>query len=186
MVSEEVLVKKCKEGNALAQKAVYDRFSPKMLGVCLRYSSNKHEAEDILQDGFIKVFQKIDSYTGNGSFEGWVRRTIVNTCLDHIRKTKNLKLNVDIDTVGYLEPIAENVHSDLATQDLLQMVQSMPLGYKTVFNMFAIEGYSHKEIGQELKISENTSKTQYRKAKLYLQEKILELESSYLNSGKAG
>lgn len=186
MIAEERLIEKCIEENPVAQKELYDKYASKMLGVCMRYATNLTEAEDILQDGFVKVFRKIQTYNNAGSFEGWIRRTMVNTCLDHIRKNKNLKMNVDIDSVSYLEPVAENVLADLATEDLLNLIQAMPVGYRTVFNMFAIEGYSHKEIAEELNISDNTSKTQYRKAKLYLQEKILKLESSYINSGKAG
>ncbi len=182
-MSDEKLIEACLQGKEIACQELFERFSPKMMGVCLRYAIDEDEAQDMLQDGFIKVFKKLKSYNAQGSFEGWIRRTIVNTCLDHIRKNKNKKLNVDITEVTSNESgVDELVTSDLATQELLKLIQQLPTGYRTVFNMFAIEGYSHKEIGDELGISENTSKSQFRKAKLQLQEWIKAIELNWERS----
>lgn len=185
-MTEEEIIADCVKGKERAQKALFDLYSRKLMGICLRYASDHDEAQDMLQDGFIKIFQKLGSFNSDGSFEGWLRRTMVNTCLDHLRRTKNLRLNVNIDSVGYLEPVRETATSKLATEELLKLVQALPTGYKTVFNMFAIEGYSHREIGEALGISENTSKSQFRKAKLHLQQALEELNLINWTSEKAG
>lgn len=185
-MTEKELIQQCIKGNAKAQKALYTQHSGKMFGVCLRYADNEDEAKDFMQEGFIKVFTKLSTFNGNGSFEGWIRRTMVNTCLDNIRKMKYIKLHVELEHAKEQQYAFEDVLSIMATDDLLKLIQKMPKGYRTVFNLYAIEGYSHKEIGDELGVSENTSKSQYRKAKLYLQEKLELLENSNLKSGKAG
>jgi RNA polymerase sigma-70 factor (ECF subfamily) len=182
----ENLVKRCKKGNSAAQKELFDRYSGLFMSICCRYVKDTDEAKDVLQEGFVKIFQKMSSYESTGSFEGWMKRTVVNTCLDHLRKTKKFEANVDLDNVSYLEPINEKVTSHLAHQDLLNLIQELPDGYRTVFNMYAIEGYAHREIADEMGISENTSKSQYRKAKLQLQEAIKKLEHSYLDREKTG
>ncbi len=173
-MDDETLVKYCLKGDPKAQRVLFDKFAPKMLSVCLRYAKNKEQAEDVLQDSFVKVFSKLKLYKG-GSLEGWIRKIMVNTSLDLIRKEKKYQDNVVIDNVEFkLEKnsyILETIHAD----DLLKLIQEMPIGYKTVFNLFAIEGYSHKEIAAELSISENTSKSQYSRAKIYLQQKLKEL-----------
>lgn len=153
------------------QQELYSRFASKMYGVCLRYAGNAEEAEDILQEGFIKVFNKISSYRGEGSFEGWVRRIFVNTAIEHFRK----KI--------YLQPITEteentvegkylSVLDNLAEKDIVQLIQQLSPGYRTVFNMYVVEGYTHKQIAEMLGISEGTSKSQLSRAKLILQELI--------------
>jgi RNA polymerase sigma-70 factor (ECF subfamily) len=153
------------------QKELYDRFAAKMYGVCLRYASNAEEAEDILQEGFIKIFNKIQSYRGDGSFEGWIRRIIVNTAIEHFRKKV------------YLQPISEteentvegkylSVLDSLAEKDIIQLVQQLSPGYRTVFNMYVVEGYTHKQIADILEISEGTSKSQLSRAKLILQDLV--------------
>ena len=182
-MSDEQLIEACLQGKEIACQQLFERFSPVMMGVCLRYAVDEDEAQDMLQESFIKIFKKMKSFDAKGSFEGWIRRTVVNTCLDHLRKHKKQKLNVDISEVTSTESgVDEMVTSDLAAQELLKLVQKLPTGYRTVFNMFAIEGYSHREIGEELGISENTSKSQFRKAKLQLQEWVnaieINLESS--------
>ena len=135
------------------------------------------QAEDVLQDGFVKVFTKLDKYTGGGSLEGWVRRIMVNTALDQLRKTTKFNANVSMDDVNYkVESSDTDALASLMEEDLLKLVQEMPDGYKAVFNMFAIEGYSHKEISKELGVSENTSKSQYSRAKAYLRTKLEELK----------
>ena len=173
-MNEEQLVNKCLEKDTLAQKQLFDFYSKRMMGVCLRYSKDSEEAQDVLQMGFIKVFEKLDMYNHKGSLEGWIRKIIVNTALDNIRKNKKLMNNVEIDKVDYqLHNNNENAIDELSAQDLLKVIQSMPTGFKTVFNMYVIEGYSHKEIAEELNISVNTSKSQFSRARAYLQKVLI-------------
>ena len=169
------LVKKCIEGDQRAQRELFEKFAPKMLGVCMRYAKNTEQAEDVLQDGFVKVFTKLSHYKGDGSLEGWIRRVVVNTALDQIRKNTKLQDNVALDDVDYKLELKGNVLETLAAEDLMELINEMPTGYKAVFNMFAIEGYSHKEIAQELNVSENTSKSQYSRARSYLKKKLEEI-----------
>jgi RNA polymerase sigma-70 factor (ECF subfamily) len=173
-INEEQLVKKCLEKDALAQKQLFEYYSKRMMGVCLRYSKDMEEAQDVLQMGFIKVFEKLEMYNQKGSLEGWIRKIIVNTALDNIRKNKKLQNNVDIDKVDYqLDNHDETAVEALSAQDLLKVIQSMPTGFKTVFNMYVIEGYSHKEIAEELNITVSTSKSQFSRARAYLQKVLI-------------
>lgn len=167
-MTEEQLIDGCKARNPLSQRNLYEKYSRKMMGVCLRYTNNRDEAEDVLQDGFVKVFEKIGSFQSQGSFEGWLRRIFVNTSLDSIRKNKENNLLADIEQVGYSLDSGSSVESDLNAEELLKILNQIPAGYKIVFNMFVIEGYSHKEIADELGVSESTSKTQFLRAKAYL------------------
>ena len=130
--------------------------------------SSKPEAEDVFQMAFVKVFNNLKDYHFEGSFEGWVRRIFVNSCLDQIRKNKKTKYDVDIDDVAFKLEDDSFIYENMAADDLMKLIQGMPTGYKTVFNMFAIEGYGHKEIAEQLGISENTSKSQYKRARNYL------------------
>ncbi|MEY3424805.1 MAG: hypothetical protein RL679_163 [Bacteroidota bacterium] len=166
------LVIECVKGDSRAQRMLFERFSKKMLGVCMRYAKSTEQAEDVLQDGFIKVFSKLNDFKHDGSLEGWIRRIMVNTSLDQIRKENKLLGNTSLDNVDYKLQNNAFVLENLAAKDLMKMVQSMPVGYKVVFNMFAIEGYSHKEISEHLGISENTSKSQYSRARAYLRERL--------------
>lgn len=176
-MDEITLANKCIEGDPRAQRKLFEMYAPKMMGVCLRYMKDQAQAEDVLQDGFVKVFTKLDKYTGGGSLEGWVRRIMVNTALDQLRKTTKFSANVSMDDVNYkVESSDTDALSSLMEEDLLNIIQEMPNGYKAVFNMFAIEGYSHKEISKELGVSENTSKSQYSRAKAYLRTKLEELK----------
>ena len=174
-MDDSALIEKCKAGDQRAQRELFEKYAPKMLGVCLRYAKNKEQAEDVLQEGFIKVYTKLEHYQSKGSLEGWIRRIMVNTSLDHIRK--NLKFQGDrpVDDVGF--KLEQNTFNgdQLFEEDLLKLINAMPPGYKVVFNMFAIEGYSHKEIADELGVSENTSKSQYSRARAYLKAKLEEL-----------
>jgi RNA polymerase sigma-70 factor (ECF subfamily) len=163
-----------KRGDRRSQKAIYDLLSAKMFAVCLRYMGDRDVAEDILQDGFVTLFSKLDSYSGDGSFEGWARKIFVNTALMSLRKKDALKNSEDVD-------IAWNITSDDPTaiqrigyNDLLKMIASLPPGFRTVFNMYVIEGYSHKEIAESLGISETTSRSQLQRARVLLQTKIKE------------
>lgn len=167
--------------DASAQRLLYDKFARKMFGVCLRYAKQREEAEDLLQEGFIKVFQKISSYKGEGSLEGWVRKVMVNTALDHIRQQKMLWSDLaDVVEEGE-EPMIGN---EIGVSELMAQLQKLPIGYKTVFNLFAIEGYSHKEIGEMLHISEGTSKSQYSRARNQLMILVHELNKEYTYTHK--
>lgn len=172
-MNDSTLVKKCIDGDQRAQRALFEKFAPKMLGVCLRYAKERAQAEDVLQDAFIKVFTKIGDYKG-GSLEGWIRRIMVNTSLDQIRKNHKFQDNIDIDKVDY--KVVDNgfIIEGLMAEDLMILINTMPDGYRTVFNMFAIEGYSHKEIAKELGVTENTSKSQYSRARAFLKTKLEE------------
>lgn len=174
-MNEDILVKKCIEGDNRAQKRLFDLFAPKLFGVCLRYMKDHDLAQDTLQDGFVKIFTKLSDYNGKGSFEGWMRRITVNTCLDQLRKDQKLKVNTPIDDVSFLVKDNHWIEEELTAKDLLKLVESLPDGYRVVFNMFAIEGYSHKEIAEQLNISENTSKSQFSRAKSHLRRKLIEL-----------
>ena len=174
-MEDSALVKKCIKGDARAQRALFEKFAPKMLGVCIRYAKNSDQAEDILQDGFVKVFTKLSNYSGNGSLEGWIRRIIVNTALDEIRRNIKFQNNISVDDVDYKLELDSHIVEGLAAEDLMKIINDLPDGYRIVFNMFAIEGYSHKEIAMQLNISENTSKSQYSRARAYLKNKLEEL-----------
>ena len=171
-INEERLIKGCRNNDSVAQGDLYQKYSPILFGICLRYVKDIAEAEDILIQGFMKIFQKIDQYKGEGSFEGWMRRIVVNQSLTYLRKNKSMHLKVEME---HVENKAEASTYDvtLDTEDLLKMVQQLPIGYRTVFNLYAIEGFSHKEIAQKLNISDNTSKSQLSRARKLLQ--------SYLN-----
>jgi len=173
-MDDNALVKNCIEGDPRAQRALFEKFAPKMLGVCIRYTRNTEQAEDVLQDGFVKVFTKLNHYKGGGSLEGWVRRIMVNTALDQIRKNVKFQDNVAMDQVDYKIEQQGFILEGLMEEDLLKIINEMPTGYKTVFNMFAIEGYSHKEIAEQMGISENTSKSQYSRARAFLKTKLEE------------
>ena len=175
-MDDTTLVIECVKGNPRAQRMLFDRFSSKMLGVCLRYAKDSEQAEDILQDGFVKVFTKLKDFKNEGSLEGWIRRVMVNTALDQIRKNTKTLGDVSVEDVQYKIENNDHIAEQLMAKDLLKLVNSMPDGYKVVFNMFAIEGYTHREIADTLGISESTSKSQYSRARAYLRERIPETD----------
>lgn len=164
------LIHGCIQGDRRMQKALYDKYAGKMYAVCLRYMGNADDAQDILQDGFIKVYKNLERFRGEGSFEGWVRRIFVNTAIEQIRKKKNdLSLtekeeSIELKSVTAIENINE--------KDLMKVIRELSPGYRAVFNLYVVEGYSHKEIGELLGISEGTSKSQLARARMILQEKI--------------
>lgn len=171
------LIDSCMNGNREAQKILYDHLAPKMFPLCIRYVGDRTLAEDVLQDGFITLFSKLESYKGEGSFEGWARRIFVTTALMDLRKKDALKMSEDLDAARSLK--ADNVSQtqNIGYKELMKLVMSMPTGFRTVFNMYAIEGFSHKEIGKMLGISETTSRTQFSRARIWLQNKIKEQEN---------
>jgi RNA polymerase sigma-70 factor (ECF subfamily) len=171
-MDDATLIIECVNGNPRAQRLLFDKFARKMFSVCLRYAKNEEQAEDVLQDGFVKVFGKLKDFKSEGSLEGWIRRIMVNTALDQIRKNNKQLGDTNIDDVGYKIENNDFIVESMMAEDLMKMVQAMPDGYKVVFNMFAIEGYSHSEIADTLGISENTSKSQYSRARAYLRERL--------------
>lgn len=174
-MDEQALIKDCLKGSPIAQRKLFEKFAPKMMSVCLRYMKDGQEAEDVLQDGFIKVFQKLNAYENTGSLEGWIRRIVVNTALDQLRKNSKFGYTDDVNEVGYKIENHDFTVEGLMAQDLMKLISQMPEGYKVVFNMFAIEGYSHKEIADLLGITESTSKSQYSRARAHMREKLEKL-----------
>ena len=170
-----IIIDKCRKGDRSAQKKLYDYLAPKMFAVCLRYMGDRMPAEDILQDGFITLFSKLDSYSGEGSFEGWARKIFVNTALMSLRKTDALKLSDDLEEAGSLSSDISTQIQNIDYKEIMKIVMKLPDGYRTVFNMFVVEGFSHKEIAQALNISEVTSRSQLQRARMILQEKIKKL-----------
>lgn len=174
-VTLESLIALCRKQDAKAQRLLYERLSPKMMGVCRRYIGDASEAESVLVIGFLKVFNKINQFSGTGSFEGWVRRIMVNESLLYLRKNKNMYLEVDIEEAS-IEPDYGQANYLFEEQELLEMINNLPVGYRTIFNLYAIEGYSHKEISAQMGINENTSKSQLSRARAILKNKVLKRE----------
>jgi len=170
-IAEIDLIKGCISSDRRMQEELYRRFSPRMYAVCLRYAGNAEEAEDILQEGFIKVFKKMDSFRNEGSFEGWIRRIFVNTAIEHFRRKKYL-LPVTEKEENTIEGKYTSVLDELGAKDILALIQELSPGYRTVFNMYVVEGYTHKEIADQLGISEGTSKSQLSRAKVILQDMV--------------
>lgn len=168
------LIESLKKGNRKAQKEVFDLLAPLMFSVCLRYSGNRETAEDILQDGFVTLFSKIDSYKGDGSFEGWARKIFVNTALMELRKKDALKMSEELDSARSLSAPTSSQIEDIGYKELMELIAGLPAGFRTVFNMYVIEGYSHKEIAETLGITEVTSRSQLNRARAWLQARIAE------------
>ena len=183
MLNEQELIDGCRKSERSFQKALYERYCRKMLVVCLRYSRTTAEAEDILQEAFVKVFHGIKNFRQERKLETWITRIMVNTALNFQRKKLYLFPMVDVEEVDI--PEDEVSISDINFSQLLEMIQTLPQGCQIVFNLFAIEGYNHKEIGEMLGISEGTSKSQYARARSLLQEKLLKESSYYPRYGEA-
>jgi RNA polymerase sigma factor (sigma-70 family) len=172
-MNEQELIEGCKRKYPLSQRMLYNAYAPKMMSICCRYVSDKDIAKDILQDGFVKVFTKIGTYSGEGSFAGWVKRIFVTTSLEYLRKNDSMKLVVSLDEYENIEDeINASVFSQLSADDLLSFIAKLPTGCRTVFNLYAIEGYSHSEIAKMLKIKENSSQSQLLRARRILQNNL--------------
>jgi len=168
------LVKECLEGNNQAKEELYRRFERKMFGVCMSYAKNKMEAEDILHDGFMKVLLNLESFRGDGPLGGWIRRIMVNTALNHLRAQSGINDSIEIETIEDEElDHNKDIIGHINEKEMIRFIQDLPTGYRTVFNLYVVEGYSHKEIGDLLNISENTSKSQLSMARKTLQKKIM-------------
>ena len=173
---DQKLIESCIKGDRAAQKAFYDRLAPRMFPLCIRYVGDRTLAEDILQDGFVTLFTRLDSYKGDGSFEGWARRIFVTTALMSLRKKDALKMSDDLEAAKGVRTETASQVQNIGYKELMSLIMTLPPGFRTVFNMYAIEGYSHKEIGEMLGISETTSRTQLSRARIWLQNKIKERE----------
>jgi len=172
-MTEEAILQGCLKNHAAAQRELYNRFSPKMLAVCYRFAHNREDAEDMLQEGFIKVFLQVRTFQSKGSFEGWIRRIIVHTCINHLKKNKRFHESVDLIQAGALQIREESIPSIVQAKQIIECIRLLPLGYRTVLNLYAIEGYSHKEISRMMDIEESTSRSQYTRARQMLEDILL-------------
>jgi RNA polymerase sigma factor (sigma-70 family) len=180
----EDLIKCCKAGERKAQELLYKQFASKMLGVCLRYATDRMEAEDMLQNGFIRVFNKMNDFRGEGSFEGWIRRIMVHSSIEYYRKHHKMLQTVDMEDAGNEPSVNPAALSNLEAKDLVTLIQKLSPGYRMVFNLYAIEGYSHREIGEIMGISEGASKSQLSRARTILKGQIGKSEGKrYENAG---
>lgn len=173
------LISGCQKHDRSSQKALYDTYGPRFLSICKRYMKTEADAEDALVQGFYSIFSKINQYTGKGNFEGWMRRVMVNQCLMMLRKKVNFTLQVEINNLEIETPVT--VEDDLAYEELLKLLELLPTGYRTVFNMYVIEGYKHREIAEILNISINTSKSQLILAKKRMREIIKKKHRAYVS-----
>ncbi len=169
MTEEQMLAGSIKN-NASAQEVLYNRFSPRMLGVCYRFAKNREDAEDMLQEGFIKVFTQLHQYRNEGALEGWIRRIIVHTCINVLKKNKKFTDSVDLIHANSIFVREDMIPSIMQAKQVVECIRLLPLGYRTVLNLYAIEGYSHKEISKMLEIEESTSRSQYTRAKAMLED----------------
>jgi len=172
MTEEQMLAGSIKN-NASAQEAFYNKFSPKMLGVCYRFAKNREDAEDMLQEGFIKIFTQLHQYRNEGALEGWIRRIVVHTCINVLKKNKKFAESVDIIHANSIHVKEDMIPSIMQAKQVVECIRMLPMGYRTVLNLYAIEGYSHKEIAGMLDIEESTSRSQYTRAKAMLEDILI-------------
>jgi RNA polymerase sigma-70 factor (ECF subfamily) len=172
-MTEEVILEGCLRNDPNAQRELYNQYSPKMLAVCYRYAHNREDAEDMLQEGFIKVFLQLRTFENRGSFEGWIRKIIVHTCINILKKNKKFNESVDLIHASSVQIREESVPAVVQVKQIVESIRSLPIGYRTVLNLFAIEGYSHREISQLLDIEESTSRSQFTRAKSMLEDLLI-------------
>jgi len=170
IMTEEQMLAGSIKNNAAAQEELYNRFSPRMLGVCYRFAKNREDAEDMLQEGFIKVFTQLHQYRNEGALEGWIRRIVVHTCINILKKNKKFADSVDIIHAKTLHIREDMIPSIMQAKQVVECIRLLPMGYRTVLNLYAIEGFSHREIGNLLDIEESTSRSQYTRAKAMLED----------------
>ncbi len=173
-MSEEAILQGCLKNQPAAQQELYSRYSPKMLSVCYRFARSREDAEDMLQEGFIRVFTQIHQFQSKGSFEGWIRRIIVHTCINHLKKYKKFNDSVDIAQAQTMQVREDSVPSIIQAKQVVECIRMLPIGYRTVLNLFAIDGYTHREIAGMLDIEESTSRSQYTRAKAMLEQILIQ------------
>jgi len=172
-MTEEAILQGCMQNKPAAQKALYEKYSAKMLAACYRYAHNREDAEDMLQEGFIKVFSQIHTFESRGSLEGWIRRIVVHTCINILKKNKKFNESVDIIHATTAQVREESIPSIIQAKQVVECIRLLPIGYRTVLNLYAVEGYSHREIGMMLDIEESTSRSQYTRAKAMLEDILI-------------
>jgi RNA polymerase sigma factor (sigma-70 family) len=173
LMTEEAMLQGCLQNQATAQQVLYEKYSPRMLAVCYRYARNRDDAEDMLQEGFIKVFSQIRQFRNEGPFEGWMRRIMVHTCINIIKKNKKFSESVDLIHAQSVKIHEDAIPSVMQAKQIIECVRLLPVGYRTVLNLYAIEGYSHREIGELLEIEESTSRSQYTRARAMLEDILI-------------
>jgi RNA polymerase sigma-70 factor (ECF subfamily) len=172
-MTEEAMLKGCMRNQAAAQQELYYRYSPKMLSVCYRYAKSREDAEDMLQEGFIKIFGQLKQFQNRGALEGWIRKIIVHTCINNLKKNKKFTESVDIIHASGVHIREESVPSIVQAKQVVECIRMLPIGYRTVLNLYAVEGYSHREIATMLDIEESTSRSQYTRAKSMLEDILI-------------
>ncbi len=174
--SEAQLVRALQKGDTKAQRHLYEKYSARLLAVCVRYINDKMEAEDVMIEGFMRIFEKIDQFKSEGSFEGWMRRLMTNEALMYLRTKRHIEIDIDASEAQQLSNY-DWADANLEADDLMAIIGKLPTGYRTVFNLYAIEGFSHAEIAEQLGITESTSKSQLHRARALLQEMVKEAEN---------
>ena len=172
-MTEEAMLKGCIRNQAVAQQELYYRYSPKMLSVCYRYAKNREDAEDMLQEGFIKILGQLTQSENRGALEGWIRKIIVHTCINNLKKNKKFTESVDLIHASGVHIREESVPAIVQAKQVVECIRLLPIGYRTVLNLFAVEGYSHREIAGMLEIEESTSRSQYTRAKAMLEDILI-------------
>ncbi|HSK13101.1 MAG TPA: sigma-70 family RNA polymerase sigma factor [Phnomibacter sp.] len=171
-MSEDLIIEGCLNNSPVAQRELYNRYSPKMLSVCYRFAASREDAEDMLQEGFIKVYSQMHTFQNKGAFEGWIRRIIVHTCINVLKKNKKFNESLDLEH-AQTASIRESIPSIMQAKQVVECIRLLPLGYRTVLNLYAIEGYSHREISEMMDIEESTSRSQYTRAKAMLEQILI-------------
>ncbi len=172
-MTEQAIIAGCLHNDSISQRELYNKYSPKMLSVCYRFAQSREDAEDMLQEGFIKIFTQIHTFQNKGAFEGWIRRIIVHTCINFLKKYKKFNENIDLAYAQNVYVKEETIPSMMQGKQVVDCIRLLPVGYRTVLNLYAIEGYSHKEIGNLLEIEESTSRSQYTRAKTMLESILI-------------
>jgi RNA polymerase sigma factor (sigma-70 family) len=178
-MTEEAILEGCLKNNSAAQKALYQKHSAKMLVVCYRYAHSREDAEDMLQEGFIKVFSQIHTFENRGALEGWIRRIVVHTCINNLKKNKRFNESVDLIHATSVQVREESIPSIIQAKEVVECIRLLPIGYRTVLNLYAIEGFSHREISTMLDIEESTSRSQYTRAKSMLEDILIRKKILY-------
>ena len=188
MVNDLEIIKGCARHDRRAQQMLYDKYSRFLLGVCMRYATDRSEAEDILQDSFLKIYFSIGDFSGTGSFAGWLRKVAVNTAITHYHKNLKHRYHIEIEEYVSVETGTSSFEEDMfSSEELFKVLNELPAGYRMVFNLYAVEGYKHKEIAEMLGIDTNTSKSQYSRAKAVLRDKLEKLrrvKDKYFGNGE--